>query len=353
MTADIKNMTSGTKLNFVQAEPTVAVGYAMELVNFAVANGADRAAMFDSGNLSDERVTDPDHRLPFADYVSLMQAAKELSGDPAFALRLGAEHDFHTVSVVGLLCYAAPTMGEALQALNRYGRLVAEFDMPEPGNRFQLLEDAEGLWLTDTQTGALDFPEMTEETWSRFIAETTRNFPGFEFVKRVCVPHEAPPYADEYERLWKVPVTFGSERNGMLINSDWPGIPLHKPNPYVFGILSAHAGKLLESLEQSKTVRGQLEAALIPILHTDKTNMDHMASLMGMSRQTLYRRLRDEGATFEQVLDDLRHQMALHYLEGKQTTVYETATLLGFSDASSFSRAFKRWTGTSPKSRKG
>lgn len=350
MTADIKNMTSGTKVNFVQAEPTVSVGYAMELVNFAVANGADQSALFSRGNLSAELVSDPDHRLPFAGYVKLMQAARELCHDPAFALKLGAEHDFHTISVVGLLCYASPTMGMALQALNRYGRLVAEFDMPEPGNRFQLITDADGLWLTDTQTGALDFPEMTEETWSRFIAETTRNFPEFPFVERVCVPHGPPDYADEYERLWKVSVTFNSPRNAMLINSDWPTIPLSNPNAYVFGVLSAHAGKLLETLEQSKTVRGQLEAALIPVLHTDKTNMDHMASVMGMSRQTLYRRLREEGATFERVLDELRHQMALHYLDGKQTTVYETAVLLGFSDASSFSRAFKRWTGTSPKS---
>lgn len=352
MTADIKKMTSGPKTNHVHAEPTVAAGYAMELINFAVAEGVEKSALLAGANVESDGLADPDARLPFSGYVALMRSAKALTQDPTFALRLGQQHDFDSISVVGLLCYAAPTMGDSLKALNEFGRLVAEFDMPEPGNRFQHVEDNEGLWLTDTQTGALDFPEMTEETWSRFIAETTRNFPGFTFAIRVCVPHPAPAHAEAYERLWQVPVTFGSDRNGILINSDWPKIPLHKPNPYVFGILSEHAQKLMISLEQSKTVRGQVEAALMPLLHTQDTGMDSIAGMLGMSRQTLYRRLKDEGVTFEQVFDELRHQMAVHYLNGKKTTVYETATLLGFSDASAFSRAFKRWTGTSPKSLK-
>jgi AraC-like DNA-binding protein len=76
--------------------------------------------------------------------------------------------------------------------------------------------------------------------------------------------------------------------------------------------------------------------------------MDAIAAKMGQSRQTLYRNLKDEGVTFEQVLDDLRHRLALHYLEGKRVSVNETAYLVGFSDPSAFSRAFKRWTGHSP-----
>lgn len=353
MTAEIKKMTSGPNSSVVQAEPTVAVGYAMELINFALNEGVEKSALLAAAHIDTDGLKDPDARLPFSRYVALMRAAKDLTEDPTFALRLGQQHDFDTVSVVGLLCYAAPTMGDSLKALNEFGRLVAEFDMPEPGNRFKLVEDSEGLWLTDTQAGALEFPEMTEETWSRFIAETTRNFPEFTFAKRACVPHPAPAHAEAYERLWNVPVTFGSDRNGILINSDWPKIPLHKPNPYVFGLLSEHAQQLMINLEQSKTVRGQVEAALLPLLHTQDTGMDAIAGTLGMSRQTLYRRLREEGVTFEQVFDELRHQMALHYLNGKKTTVYETATLLGFSDASAFSRAFKRWTGKSPKSLKG
>lgn len=76
--------------------------------------------------------------------------------------------------------------------------------------------------------------------------------------------------------------------------------------------------------------------------------MDAVARQLGISRQTLYRRLKAEGILFAELLDALRHQMALNYLEGKKTSVNETAYLVGFSEPSAFSRAFKRWTGHSP-----
>jgi AraC-like DNA-binding protein len=77
--------------------------------------------------------------------------------------------------------------------------------------------------------------------------------------------------------------------------------------------------------------------------------MDVIAGGMGLSRQTLFRRLKDEGTTFEKLLDELRHKMALNYLSEKKVSVNETAYLTGFSESAAFSRAFKRWTGQSPR----
>ena len=76
--------------------------------------------------------------------------------------------------------------------------------------------------------------------------------------------------------------------------------------------------------------------------------MDAIANRLGLSRQSLFRKLRAEGVTFEKVLDDLRHTLALRYLNGEGLSVKEAAFRLGFSEPASFSRAFKRWTGTSP-----
>jgi AraC-like DNA-binding protein len=117
----------------------------------------------------------------------------------------------------------------------------------------------------------------------------------------------------------------------------------------VFGVLSAHADALLKELESSKTTRGRVESLLMPILHTGVASVDTIAGKLGLSRQTLYRNLKVEGVTFEQVLDELRHRLALHYLSGKKVSVNETAYLVGFSDPAAFSRAFKRWTGISPR----
>jgi len=73
------------------------------------------------------------------------------------------------------------------------------------------------------------------------------------------------------------------------------------------------------------------------------------ASKLGLSRQTLFRKLKAEGVTFELVLDELRQQLALYYLNGKKVSINQTAYLVGFSEPAAFSRAFKRWTGSSPR----
>lgn len=83
-------------------------------------------------------------------------------------------------------------------------------------------------------------------------------------------------------------------------------------------------------------------------LHTGNVSMKTIASQMGMSRQTLYRQLKQEGTSFDELLDRLRHRLAIDYLEGEKVSVNETAYLVGFSDPSAFSRAFKRWTGHRP-----
>jgi AraC-like DNA-binding protein len=70
---------------------------------------------------------------------------------------------------------------------------------------------------------------------------------------------------------------------------------------------------------------------------------------LGLSRQTLFRKLKAEGVMFQQVLDQLRHKLALHHLTTDKASVQRTARLVGFSDATAFSRAFKRWTGLSPR----
>jgi AraC-like DNA-binding protein len=110
-----------------------------------------------------------------------------------------------------------------------------------------------------------------------------------------------------------------------------------------------HADALLDKLERSQSIRDRVERLLIPMLQTGEVSIDAIACTLGLSRQTLFRRLRADGVTFEQVLDELRHKLALNYLGVTRASVKQTARLVGYSDPSAFSRAFKRWTGLSPR----
>lgn len=327
-------------------ELTVAAGLARGLLELAVSKGADRRALAAQAGIDPADLLDQDIRIPFARYVALMRAGKELSGDPALALHYGEANDLSEISVVGLIGHASETMMEAFEQLARYGRLVIEVDGPSPRLQAELRSD--GAWLIDTRQNPNDFPELTESTFARLICGP-RRFGVTQLAKAVRVTHPAPAWRDEYERIYGAPVTFEAAENAILIDPVWFTHRIQLQPRYAFGVLSEHADALLRSLESSRTLRGRVEGLLMPILHTGEANVDRVASTLGVSRQTLFRRLKAEGVTFEKVLDELRHRLAVHYLGGKKVSVNETAYLVGFSDPAAFSRAFKRWTGVSPR----
>lgn len=118
-----------------------------------------------------------------------------------------------------------------------------------------------------------------------------------------------------------------------------------KPSPFM-----AFLGELVNAVEQRSrpSFRREVEAVIEPLLAEGDANVDRVASQLGISRQTLYRRLKTDGVTFEQLLDELRHRLALKLLRDQNLPVKQAAWRLGFSDPAAFSRAFKRWTGTPP-----
>ena len=319
-------------------------------MELAVSKGASRVVLAERCQIDLQDLEDQDKRVPMSKYITLMRAGKELCGDPALALHYGETIDLSEISIVGLLAHAAETMGDALVQINRYGRLVVEVEGLGTSSRFKLWRNRDnsgGLWLADTRANPNDFPELTESTFAR-MACRTRRFGGTPFLSAVHVTHAEPSHRAEYDRIFQAPIVFESDKNALLIDEAWTSHRIALAPKYVFGILTNHADTLLESLNSTESARGKVENLLLPLLHTGETRMNVIAGKLAFSRQTLFRKLKAEGVTFEQVLDALRQRMAEHYLSAKKVSVNETAYLVGFSDPAAFSRAFKRWTGSSP-----
>ena len=352
MTPRIKTMTAGDRTP--ESTATVGAGFTSALLELAASKGADRKVLAERSGLDPEALRNQDNRIPLSNYLALMQAGKDLCNDPALALHFGEAVAMPQISIVGLICAAAETVGEARLQLNRYGRLMFDDGDGPITDHLELVRDKDGVWLEATSRAFVDHPCLTESAFvrcaygARALLNPMQSLPNRTFAHAVHFTHAQPSYLDEYERVFGAPLVFGSGRNAILIEEDFLAVKMSPPNRYVFGILSAHAEALLRSLEGSKSTRGRVESLLMPILHTGDASMNGVASKLGLSRQTLFRRLKSEGVTYEKVLDDLRYRLALHYLGGRKVSVNETAYLVGFSEPSAFSRAFKRWTGASP-----
>ena len=331
-------------------EPTVPASLASALARVAVSKGASIGDLYTRSGLDEKSLRDPDARVPLSKYILLMRAGQDLSDDPALALHFGEEVDMAELTLVGMVGRPqGRTVEEDLAEFNRYAPLV--LDSGQGRSRFGIARIAGEIWIIDHRPNPNDFPEFTESFLARAVCGVRRRFGNACFVKAIHVTHPAPPYRAEYDRIFQVPVTFESDKNAILISHDfWPTAKAALPPRIVADVLTAHADILLEKLERSQTMRGRVEDVLADMLPRGECSMDAVAGTLALGRRTLLRKLQSEGVTFAKVLDELRKRLAQRYLE-EGRSVQETAYLLGFSDPAAFSRAFKRWTGRSPRNR--
>ena len=335
------------------ADQTVAAGYTQTLLSYAVSRGADRQTLMERSGIRPDQLEDRENRVPLASCVALMKAAVSLCNDPAFALRFGEAVRNEDLSVALLIAGAAETVEQGRTQMNRYARLIRDDNDDGDSDLLELVRDQDGVWLEFKSGIYIDNPYFVEAGFAWCVRETRKmleiHHKGRPFPKAIHFTYAEPGYRAEYDRIFDSPLVFGSNRNALLIEEDFLSVRLPASNPYLAQVLSKHADALLKRLENSKTIRGRVESLLIPSLHTEPMGMRTIAGKMGLSRQTLSRRLKAEGVTFEKVLDELRRGMALHYLREEKVSVNEAAYLLGFSEPAAFSRAFKRWTGDSPR----
>ncbi len=359
MTSRIKSMTAGCSIAKQMDQPTIAAGFAEAFLEFAVGRGADRQTLLDQSRLPPQDLTEKDNRVPLATYLALLKAGIKLCDEPALALLFGAEVSLSDISILGLVGHAA-TAEEGCRQVNRYARLVIDGGDGETAHRMEFVPEDGKVWVRFRSTLFADNPLLTESAFARCIcdgrkvAAATGGVTRWPSPKAIRFTHAEPSYRAEYDRVFGVPLQFQSSMNAILFDEKLLSVRMPPPpNQYVSSLLRERAEALLEKLEDSKSMRGRVESLLIPILHTGEANIETIARKLALSRQTLFRKLKAEGVTFEQVLDELRHKLALEYLNGKNVSVNETAYQLGFSDPAAFSRAFKRWTGARPGTMKG
>ena len=332
-------------------EATVTATAVWTLLDYAANRGADRGDLLRRSGLSEADLVDRDARIALARYRDLVRAATSLTKDPAFALHHGEAVDVSEITLGPALASASSSRAEGFAAINRYARLGVDVETEGGGDRFELARGTGLLWLIDRRLNPNDFPELTESTFARMVCSTRRGLGPVPLFKEVHFTHPAPSYAAECERVFRIRVTFASDRNALALDASLlDGVRGPRSSGLVASVLRERADALLARLDDAITTRQQVAAVLSAGLPAGNASVEFVARELALSRQTLFRRLKGEGATFAQVLDALRRGMATHYLHDVGLSVGRTASLLGYSDATAFARAFRRWTGAPPGS---
>jgi AraC-like DNA-binding protein len=153
----------------------------------------------------------------------------------------------------------------------------------------------------------------------------------------------------EVHHILRCPVEFAQATDSWVLPKSVMRLPILSKDGRLLGILEAHGDHLLTERQAIGGLQGMVENQLVSALASGSVQAADIAHHLGMSVRSLRRQLAEEGTSFGDILDRVRRRLALRYLEDERVSIQQTAWLLGYSEIASFSHAFKRWTGTSPR----
>jgi AraC-like DNA-binding protein len=248
----------------------------------------------------------------------------------------------------GLLVYAAlssTTFGEALKIVQRYMHVLneaVEVDMELSSEAVRLRFDFIAPTALDLRQ-AIEFGVANLVRSLRFLVGTRLRPAEVTFI------HLRKHELTKFERFFSSRVRFGAQENSVVFSRRQLALPIGTADPRLLRILTRYGDEVLAvHAHESPDLRHQVEKIIMKRLSRGDAGTPTVAHDLGMSARTLARRLSELGTTFAQILDELRHVLALSHLCDDRLALSEIALLLGYSDLSAFNHAFRRWTGTTP-----
>lgn len=301
--------------------------------------GHDPEPFFSEEGVNKDMLFEQGKRISFNQVNNLWIKAESLIEDPCFGLEAA---DFWHPSYFGALGYAwlaSTTLRKALERLERYFHIISE----KADVKLEEHKDGLNLILSDSIQ-----PTAFMDSKMASIISGCRLNCGEDFRPlSVSIIHEKPTCSGRYFQLFRAPVYFGAENDSILFSLEDIDLRLPSGNPHLASISDQLMIEYIANLDRQNIIH-RVKYAIIQNIHDGKITDDKIAKAIFMSVRSLQRNLKKFGTTFGSVLDETRKDLAEHYVSDLKEDLTEVAFKLGYSEQSSFSRAFKRWTGISP-----
>ncbi|MDJ0610702.1 MAG: AraC family transcriptional regulator [Kiloniellales bacterium] len=306
--------------------------------------GVPPAPLLNQAGLPPEAFRDPSNRIPLRRFVRLLELAARETGDPCFGLHHGAAYHLSEAGVLGYAMLSAPTVGAAAVNLTRFIRM--QVDRLEVALEQDEAQARLGFRLTDAKiTARRQYNERLLALAFNAFRDTTgtRWFP-----EAVCFEHEAPDDDSEHRRFFGAPLRFGQASNQLVFERGFLDRPLKTADPRLFQALVPQIETQLQAVPQGDGLAAEIQELLAASLKDGRPSLARVANELGLGTRTLQRRLKERDIAFWDLVEGTRRQLAESYLDEGRLTISEVAYLLGYSELSAFSRAYRRWTGAAP-----
>ena len=294
--------------------------------------------------LTPELIADPEGRLSVQSQIRLLDEAAIALKDDCLGFTLARYHDPREIGLLYYVMASSQTLGEALKRLARYSKVTNEalvFRYRE-GNR---------LIISLSYSGVPRHSDRHQIEFCMFAAlRICRMLTGQNLVpQHFAISHHRSEAVPEMARFVGTEVEFGSDRDEFALNLDVRELPLVHSDSYLNDLLVKYCeAALADRRGDMSQLRTKVENAIASVLPHGRVLVEDVARSLGMSERTLARRLSDEGLNFTEILQHLRRDLTVRYLDDRKLHVSKIAWLLGFREVSAFTHACKRWTGKTP-----
>jgi AraC-like DNA-binding protein len=306
------------------------------------ANGHDPEPLYRDAGIDPKLLNTPGARVSYAAVNKIWAHATAIIEDPCFGLKAHKYWHPSYIHALGYAWLASHSLREALNRFVRYLRVVSEKSF------LKLEENSRGLVVTFTMALlGMRVPAQIDMVMAMLIHMCRLNYGEKLMPLAVNFIHPEPPCATTYTDLFGIPVQFSAKKDSMLFSHEDVDHYLIGANPQLARINDQVMIDYLGKLDEDNIV-DRVTAVIIDMLPSGGVSDEKTAEQLNMSVRSLQRRLKEAGTTFRTLLEGARRDLAATYVQDPDIELVEVAFLLGFSDQSAFSRAFKRWTGKSP-----
>ncbi|MDL2182735.1 AraC family transcriptional regulator [Pseudomonas sp. ChxA] len=324
-------------------EPTSLASWTRALRKQLDALNLDSAALCIEAGLDPQQMDDPNARYPLSATTRLWELAVQASGDPAIGLRVSRFVSPTTFHALGYALVASGSLREVFERIVRYHQVVSDaltLELSAEGERyhFRLLQPP------DSPAPALE----AIDAFAAIYVRTCRNRLGRDYAPlAVYLRRPEPADPKPWHAVFRAPVFFGAEEDRLEFAARDFDSHLDDANPELAEHNETVLKRTLAQL-QPLTWERKVRRAIEEQLPEGEPSAERIAQALHLSLRSLQRHLADEGCRFDALLNECRENLALLHLRDPHCSLAEISYLLGFADTSSFSRAFKRWTGMTP-----
>ena len=295
--------------------------------------------------LTPEVIADPGERLIVRSQITLLDEAAIALQDDCLGFTLARDFDPREIGLLYYVMASSQTLGDALKRVARYSQITNEALVVR-------YREGNGLIISLSYSGVPRHSERHQIEFCMFaVLRICRVLTGQNLVPQHfwISHHRSGTTNSEMARFVGTAVEFGATADEFALNANARELPLIHADPYLNNLLLKYCeAALTDRRGNVSQLRTRVENAISSLLPHGRVVVDDVARSLGMSDRTLARKLSDEGLNFTEVLQQLRRDLAVQYLDDPKLHVSKIAWLLGFNEVSAFTHAFKRWTGKTP-----